>query len=388
MGDIMKKKKKVKLKISKKSKIIILIVFGMIFIVCTILIIFLRTKSLKIVLKNNNKVEINSKINNTDMITSIKNGKIISKKENINTSKLGKKKIKIKVKNYFNKTKIYTYNINIVDTKKPTIEADDVIIIIEGDELDLQSKAKVSDNSKEKIKASVKGEYDSNKVGSYNLNFVAKDSSGNVAKKKFTLEVKEKEKAVLSSENGSFTTSKGFKGKVIDGITYINGILIANKTYSLPSSYYPGGLTNEFNNAFNQMKSAASNDGINIYVVSGFRSYNTQNTLYNNYVNRDGRDAADTYSARPGHSEHQTGLAADFNMVDDDFEYTAEGKWLNDNAYKYGFILRYPKGKTKETGYIYESWHYRYVGVDLASKLYNDGNWISLENHFGITSQY
>ena len=136
------------------------------------------------------------------------------------------------------------------------------------------------------------------------------------------------------------------------------------------------------------MKSAASSEGINIYVVSGFRSYNTQNTLYNNYVNRDGRDEADTYSARPGHSEHQTGLAADFNMVDDDFEYTAEGKWLNDNAYKYGFILRYPKGKTGETGYIYESWHYRYVGVDLASKLYNGGNWISLESYFGITSQY
>ena len=254
--------------------------------------------------------------------------------------------------------------------------------------MDLKSKAKVSDNSKEKIKASIEGDYDSNKVGSYKLNFVAKDSSGNVAKKEFTLEVMEKEKAALNSGNGSFTTSKGFKGKVIDGVTYINGILIANKTYSLPSSYYPGGLTNEFNEAFNQMKSAASSEGINIYVVSGFRSYNTQNTLYNNYVNRDGRDEADTYSARPGHSEHQTGLAADFNMVDDDFEYTAEGKWLNDNAYKYGFILRYPKGKTGETGYIYESWHYRYVGVDLASKLYNGGNWISLESYFGITSQY
>ncbi len=75
-------------------------------------------------------------------------------------------------------------------------------------------------------------------------------------------------------------------------------------------------------------------------------------------------------------------------MVADSFEYTAEGKWLNDNAYKYGFILRYPKGKTSETGYIFESWHYRYVGVDLATKLYNGGNWISLEDYFGITSQY
>ena len=188
------------------------------------------------------------------MITSIKNGKVISKKEMVDTSKLGKKTIKIKVKNYFNKTKVFTYNIKIVDTKKPTIEADNNISIIEGDELDLKSKAKVSDNSKEKIKASIEGDYDSNKVGSYKLNFVAKDSSGNVAKKEFTLEVMEKEKAALNSGNGSFITSKGFKGKVIDGVTYINGILIANKTYSLPSSYYPGGLTNEFNEAFNQMK--------------------------------------------------------------------------------------------------------------------------------------
>ena len=384
----MQKKRKFKLKISKKCRVLIFIVLSVLVVSCIIVIIFVKTKSLKIELKKDNKIEINSKLSNTDMITSIKNGKVISKKEMVDTSKLGKKTIKIKVKNYFNKTKVFTYNIKIVDTKKPTIEADDNISIIEGDELDLKSKAKVSDNSKEKIKASIEGDYDSNKVGSYKLNFVAKDSSGNVAKKEFTLEVMEKEKAALNSGNGSFITSKGFKGKVIDGVTYINGILIANKTYSLPSSYYPGGLTNEFNEAFNQMKSAASSEGINIYVVSGFRSYNTQNTLYNNYVNRDGRDEADTYSARPGHSEHQTGLAADFNMVDDDFEYTAEGKWLNDNAYKYGFILRYPKGKTGETGYIYESWHYRYVGVDLASKLYNGGNWISLESYFGITSQY
>ena len=384
----MQKKRKFKLKISKKCRVLIFIVLSVFVVSCIIAIIFVKTKSLKIELNKDNKIEINSKLSNTDMITSIKNGKVISKKEMVDTSKLGKKTIKIKVKNYFNKTKVFTYNIKIVDTKKPTIEADNNISIIEGDELDLKSKAKVSDNSKEKIKASIEGDYDSNKVGSYKLNFVAKDSSGNVAKKEFTLEVMEKEKAALNSGNGSFITSKGFKGKVIDGVTYINGILIANKTYSLPSSYYPGGLTNEFNEAFNQMKSDSYSEEINIYVVSGFRSYNTQNTLYNNYVNRDGRDEADTYSARPGHSEHQTGLAADFNMVDDDFEYTAEGKWLNDNAYKYGFILRYPKGKTGETGYIYESWHYRYVGVDLASKLYNGGNWISLESYFGITSQY
>ena len=381
----MKNKKKKILKLNKKGIIIIVV------IICLIIftIFFIKFKSLNIKLKKNNNVEINSKIYNTDMIESINNGTIVSKKEVINTSKLGKKKVNLKIKTFFKKNRSYSYIINIVDTKKPKIEADDSISVFEGDEVDLLEKVKITDNSKEKITATIEGEYDLKKVGSYKLFYVAKDSSGNKTKKKFVLEVKEKSKNTLyQSSNSSFKTSKGFKGKVIDGITYIDGILIANKSYSLPASYNPGGLTSEFNDAFSKLSSAASNDGLNIYVVSGFRSYNTQNNLYNNYVNRDGKDVADTYSARPGHSEHQSGLAADFNMVDDSFEYTAEGKWLNDNAYKYGFILRYPKGKTGETGYIYESWHYRYVGVDLAKKLYNGGNWITVEDYFGITSQY
>lgn len=380
--------KNIKKTMFNRKKIIIISIILLIIIIFLIsLILFINYKSLKVTLKENNKVEINTKLYNIDMIDSVKNGKIISNKEKVDTSKLGKKTVKIKIKNFFNKKKDFAYNINIIDTNKPKIDAKDNFTVIEGDQLDLLGEVNISDNSNEKISAKVEGEYDFNKVGSYKLKFVAKDSSGNETKKDFTLNVIKKE-VVSNISNSSFTTSKGFKGSVIDGITYINGILIANKTYSLPSSYYPGGLTNEFNDAFNQMKNAASNDGLNIYVVSGFRSYNTQNTLYNNYVSRDGRDAADTYSARPGHSEHQSGLAADINMVDDSFEYTAEGKWLNDNAYKYGFILRYPKGKTSETGYIFESWHYRYVGVDLATKLYNGGNWISLEDYFGITSQY
>ena len=110
--------------------------------------------------------------------------------------------------------------------------------------------------------------------------------------------------------------------------------------------------------------------------------------LYNNYVNRDGVVAADTYSARAGHSEHQSGLAFDVNTINDSFANTEEGKWLNDNCYKYGFILRYPNGKSDETGYQYEPWHFRYVGVELAEKLYNNGNWITVEDYFGITSRY
>ena len=164
----------------------------------------------------------------------------------------------------------------------------------------------------------------------------------------------------------------------------------------MPSSYGTS-LTSTTKNAFNKMQAAAKLDGINIYIASGFRSYQTQNRLYNNYVARDGKAKADTYSARPGHSEHQSGLAFDIcshdldgqnACINSNFDNTDQAKWLAQNAYKYGFILRYPKGKTNETGYKYESWHFRYVGTDLSTKLYNNGDWLTMENYFGITSEY
>ena len=186
--------------------------------------------------------------------------------------------------------------------------------------------------------------------------------------------------------------------ETIDGVTYVNGYLIVNKTYGLPSDYRPSNsygydrcnscLTAETLNAFNLMKADATVLGLDLYISSGFRSYSYQNTIYNNYVSRDGRVLADTYSARPGHSEHQTGLAFDLNTIDDSFANTLEGKWVYDNCYKYGLILRYPKGKEDQTGYQYESWHLRYVGIELAKELYNDGNWITLEEYFNLTSSY
>ena len=134
--------------------------------------------------------------------------------------------------------------------------------------------------------------------------------------------------------------------------------------------------------------------GYQIKLQSGFRSYDTQKKLYNNYVARDGKKAADTYSARPGYSEHQTGLAFDvctdgLPCISSGYDNTEEAKWISDNCYKYGFILRYPKGKENETGYMYESWHLRYIkDKDIAEKLYNNGNWITLESYLGITSEY
>ena len=181
-------------------------------------------------------------------------------------------------------------------------------------------------------------------------------------------------------------TSKGNTITVKDGITYIDGILVANKTYSLPESYNPGDLLEECKIAFNEMKSVAAGEGLDIWNASGFRSYELQNSLYTRYSDRDGKEAADRYSARPGHSEHQTGLAIDLNDITNAFKDTAEGKWVAENCHKFGFILRYPEGKEAQTGYMYEPWHIRYVGVDTATKIYESG--LCFEEYFGITSSY
>ena len=174
--------------------------------------------------------------------------------------------------------------------------------------------------------------------------------------------------------------------EVRDGITYVNGILIANKTYSLPADYNPGGILPEAQAAFDEMKADAAKEGIYLSIVSGFRSYTYQGQLYSGYVNRDGKAAADTYSARAGHSEHQTGLAMDINNAGSSFNNTKEAKWLAANCVRYGFILRYPQGKEDITGYMYESWHVRYLGRELAKEVSDSG--LTLEEFLCIDSKY
>lgn len=188
-----------------------------------------------------------------------------------------------------------------------------------------------------------------------------------------------------ASEPSAPSYNGSHKMEVIDGITYFDGVMIANKTYTLPASYNPG-VQPVAMDAFYDMQAAAAADGISLWILSSFRSYEDQDVIYNRYVAQDGRDAADTYSSRPGHSDHQTGYTFDLNSLEQDFQYDPAGKWLDKNCYKYGFIIRYPKGKESSTGYMYEPWHVRYIGVDLATKVTQSG--LSLEEYFGITSQY
>lgn len=170
-----------------------------------------------------------------------------------------------------------------------------------------------------------------------------------------------------------------------NGITYVEGIIIANKSYSLPSSYAPG-LDSTALAAFTRMQKAAQKDGISLWICSGFRSYQYQASLYSSYVYYRGQAAADTFSARAGYSEHQTGLAMDINNASSSFEGTKEAKWLAEHCAEYGFIIRYPKGKESITGYKYEPWHIRYLGTTRAKTVTNSG--LCLEEYLGITSQY
>ncbi len=165
---------------------------------------------------------------------------------------------------------------------------------------------------------------------------------------------------------------------------YLKEDYVPENLKSLSSTYALSNMkmVEEAANAFESLSKDASKENYKIIAMSTYRSYEYQVDLYNKYVKSDGKDAADTYSGRPGNSEHQTGLAVDvYNQTETytNFEKTKEYNWMQENAYKYGFILRFPKGKENETGYEFESWHYRYVGKDIAKYIHKHN--ITLEEY-------
>lgn len=168
---------------------------------------------------------------------------------------------------------------------------------------------------------------------------------------------------------------------------YVDYILVVNKNYGLPKDF-KSEQVEESLEALDEMIKSAKEDGIGLVVRSGYRSYSNQVSLFKYYSNQDGSSKANTYSAKPGYSEHQTGLAYDFTRknvnksIGSWFNDTKEAKWLYENAHKFGFILRYPEGKEDITGYIYESWHYRYIGKEH-SKNFNMNN-LTLEEYLGL----
>ncbi len=183
-------------------------------------------------------------------------------------------------------------------------------------------------------------------------------------------------------------------------------LVVANKKHRLPEGYVPPDLvTPEISQvqactmrapaaeAIKAMAEAAAADGVTLKISSAYRGEDYQRQLYNGYSASYGTATADTISSRPGYSDHQTGLAADFVEQDgsmnginfnQNFENTDSGIWLRDHAHEYGFIMRYPKGKQDITGYAYEPWHFRYIGVDYATAIYETDVFCSFEEYFDV----
>ena len=185
-------------------------------------------------------------------------------------------------------------------------------------------------------------------------------------------------------------TNNDFYTNITKTDTSKDNLILVNKYYQLEKSFVPNNIVDmssqyayannkideEVYEHYVDMCNAAKNEkGFTLITTSSYRDYSTQEGLYESYKSRNGTEWADSYSARPGHSEHQTGLALDivsYNNSMEDFEDTLEYEWLKDNSYKYGFILRYPEDKESITGYDFEPWHYRYVGLDVAKAIYDN----------------
>lgn len=178
-------------------------------------------------------------------------------------------------------------------------------------------------------------------------------------------------------------------------VTNLSNSMLVNKFNYLPADYAPTdiesirtmyaysghSIKSEVYDQFIKMWKDAQNEGLSLIINSSYRTFEEQNKIYNSYN--------DDYASRPGFSEHQTGLALDIvkpGYSGSSFESTDEFRWLKNNAYKYGFILRYPKNKEHITGYEYESWHYRYLGVDLATKVYQSG--LTYEEYYAYYCEY
>nr|WP_289037589.1 M15 family metallopeptidase [uncultured Allobacillus sp.] len=225
-------------------------------------------------------------------------------------------------------------------------------------------------------------------------------------------EQSEKEKIITNgmANIGQEVLAEAVSGEVnSDGVTVVgepdSEQVIVNKDRKLPDGYEPPDLmipdvafqaVNQERKhlrkpaalALEKLFKAAEEDGIELVAVSGYRRYETQVYLYNRNVEVKGKEYADQYSAKPGHSEHQTGLAMDvsaasvaFDLVEA-FEETPEGQWVAENAHKFGFVIRYPKGKSDITGYNYEPWHLRYVGPEIATSIHKQN--VTIEKFFGL----
>ncbi|MBC3516993.1 D-alanyl-D-alanine carboxypeptidase family protein [Neobittarella massiliensis] len=325
----------------------------------------------------------------------------------------GDHKIVYRVKNLLGISGRFTLTVHYVDDLAPQFSGPDTIAYT-GPEMDLSAAAiglTASDDVDGDLSAGItySGQVDAATPGDYPVVYTATDSAGNRATHTVTFTVA----AAPAVPTGGSDAGSG--GGTAGPITYENGIVeptsitptvisdpdsvtaVVNKYRALPDGWEPNDLVSITTNgagagylrapaaaAWEQMQQAAKEQGLTLIGFSAYRSQATQNRLYFNYRASDVQNAA-MYSAYPRRSEHELGLAIDigYNMTcADDFAESAQGRWLAQNAHRYGFVLRYLPDKVLVTQYAYEPWHYRYVGPDLAAALWQSGQ--TLEEYFGL----
>ncbi len=351
----------------------------------------------------------------SDVITKVKGGKLLNADKMLDSSKEGSVTFSYKVKNrlgieseeklvitFFLENNKENQSANPPSTptrSAPQIFGPESLTVYRGGVIDL-TLFTAKDHDGASLTVTLTGSYDLTKVGSYTPMLVATDEKGLKTEKILKLTVIDAPNTGSGGassgdsrmEDGTFTTANGKTLIIKNGLCTVDGVLIANKSYSLPKSYTSPYLQKDAESAYYRMREGAKEAGFTLTIKSAYRSWNDQNYIFNGYVKNHGLEQALTFSARPGHSEHQTGLAMDLVTSSSVDAKTPAIKptldWLSENAYKFGYILRYPENKSHITGYIFEPWHYRYVGEDLAKELYNGGNWITLEEYFGIDSVY
>lgn len=285
------------------------------------------------------------------------------------------------------KTKDEIVQIIIKDTKKPVFTKipKKIEIKVGSDLKDLKSYFEAKDLSPCEIKIDAKN-LNTSQSGKYKIEVTAIDKYKNKRVEKVKIIVVEEVNLHESSESNNKTSNENTGATAspytVSSPRYVKGILIVNKRNPVPYNYAPYENA-EAGNRVRALISDMQNLGYNISSsYSGFRSFDTQAGLYQNYVNRYGKAEADTFSARAGYSEHQTGLAFDLLHGDGTLvENSNEVNWIAQNAHKYGFIVRYKAGKEHITGYQAEPWHIRYVGSN-ATDIYNSG--LTLEEYLGV----
>lgn len=347
-------------------------------------------------------VEYGDEVDSKSFIKEMQGG-TLQKIPALDTKSLGEQKLTF-VLEQEGLQKEFTCMVTVRDTQPAEIKfKKNTITITEGESVDIKANIKsIRDaidgdlrllegkNTLEKGTYIISGEVKTDTAGTYDIHVKAMDKNGNLSEKQFTVNVKEKPRKTISqapsaTKKSSPSGNTAMKPQVSDKDTitptYIHGILLVNKQHPVPQDF-GGGVDPTAYAALQQLRNAAAAAGYSMPLISGYRSYDYQAQLYNGYVARDGKAAADRYSAQPGKSEHQTGLAYDVGSLSNSYGETAAGKWLAAHCAEYGFILRYPQGKEHITGYMYEPWHIRYVGKDVAAAIMSSG--LTLEEYLGV----